>query len=414
MKKFVFVVFSTLFLFGEIEGIQNHPTSLVINRIESVPVQYPIRFAFLGDTRNSFTEGDHTGDSIFSIERQKIEELSPLFTMHAGDFVKRGYTNEYDNFVDSIDAFDVNLLTVRGNHELYADEGPNMYSGIFGSTDYYFDYGKYRFIVLADCQQNPNTDWQGMHYIDYLITQSQLDWLESLLQEADSLGLFVLVFAHVPPYLPGHDTTHCLGWSHYYPQPNYEMSHTVEFTNMLTNYRVFMALFGHQHFYYRLTYNNVAYLISGGGGAPLVYPPLSGPPNGGSFFHFVLLELEEDGVITGYVYRAGEDEPDWMYTFSLEYPDVTEDIKPKYEKLRLEILPTIVTSSEALRVEFQLSNRSSSSLELLDSEGRLIGLFHPSLAHTFISTKDLQSGVYFLRLSDRMNSLVKKFIVVDR
>jgi len=242
MRKASFIL---IILIGKLAGFQNHPTDSVINRIISTPLRYPIRFAYVADSRNSFDPNDPSADSIFSLIKETINEISPLFVVHGGDFVQRGYAWEYNHFLNVIDSFETNLLTVRGNHELYADDGPYLYDSIFGGTDYYFDYGGYRFIFLADCQQDSLIDpYYGTHWIDYFISEEQIEWLDSLLTQSDSLGYRAFVFAHVPPYLPGHDTTYCLGYYYYYPRPNYSLSHTQEFTDELdSTYSITVKLY---------------------------------------------------------------------------------------------------------------------------------------------------------------------------
>jgi predicted phosphodiesterase len=395
-----------LLLISSLKAIVNHPTELVIERILSEPVTYPIKFAFLGDSRNSWYGNDHTGDSIFSIERQKIEELGVLFLMHGGDFVEHGYQNEYEEFVDTIDAFNCNLLTVRGNHELYADEGPYMYYSIFGETDYFFDYGNYRFIVMADCQQSPYIG-EGYHYIDYYFSENQISWLDSILADANQRQLFPIVFVHVPPYLPEHDTTHCLGWDVYYPRPNYEMSHTEEFTNLLRDHKVPLALFGHQHFYDRWSYEGVCYVISGGGGSPLVTPPLSGPPNGGSFYHFILFELEADGLITGYVYRAGDATYDPLYTFSLEGQGVGEG---RRENITIN-LPTVTRSSEPFSLVLNQFGGDPVTVYITDPTGRLLVKRNTWSGKMQIITPK-RGGLYILGIISGKRKVHKKFVVI--
>jgi len=317
MKKLLILIFLILNIRLMLYPITNHPTDSVINVIQSKPVTYPIRFVFMGDNRNSDSippglMGD--GDSTFSALRNVIDNIypSPYFAINNGDFCLDGYRYEYYKYVAMIDSSVVPWLSIRGNHELYADEGPFLYDSIFGDTDFVFDYGNARFIMMSDCQQHPFSDWNA---IDYLFTYEQLDWLDSLLSDAYIQNKYPFVFAHVPPYIPGHNTTYCLGYENYYPQPNYELSHTELFTNKLTDYNVLLAGFGHQHFYDRYTYNNVHYIVSGGGGGPLV-PPLQSAPYGGSFFHFILFELYEDGTLKGYIYKKGQSNPDPDYNFT--------------------------------------------------------------------------------------------------
>ena len=330
---------------------ENHPVSEVIERIKSREVSYPFRFAFIGDSRKSFRPGDPDADSIFRLHLRVLEGLNPAFVIHGGDFCLRGYRSEYEHFVSMIDSFDVNLLPVAGNHELYAPEGPYMFRKIFQSKicppggfwnhlkafflnpfnvseglrrfsdpcDYYFDYAGYRFIFLVDNHQSPKKSPKGGYYVNYYLSEKQIKWLEKRLKEADSLGLFKVVVAHVPPYIPDHNTKHCLGAPYYYPKPNYEKSHTKEFTDLLAKYHVSLGLFSHQHLYDRYVYDGVTYIVSGGAGAPLKRP-LQEAPYGGSFYHIVLFEADSTGFIKGHIYRLGETEPDTTFDFVVPPP----------------------------------------------------------------------------------------------
>ncbi len=321
-------------------AITNHPTDSVIAMIQSTPLTYPIRFVFMGDSRNSdsLPPGEFGyADTVFAALRSKINSLypAPVFTIHGGDFRLHGYRYEFERYVAMLDSFDMPVLSVRGNHELYADDGPFVYDSIFGNPDFVFDYGNARFIFLADCQQYHTTHYNS---IDYLLSDEQITWLDSLLSDADSRNLHSCVFAHVPPYLPGHNTDHCLGWSSYYP--DYSGSNTEPFTDTLTYYGVLLAAFSHQHFYDRWTYNDVHYIVSGGAGAPLI-SALQSAPYGGSFYHFVLFELYEDGTLKGYVYKyneySGEVNLDSTYNFTYLPLEIASRQRTLLKKLNVHI-----------------------------------------------------------------------------
>ncbi len=292
---------------------------ILIEALQQQKVQYPIRFVYLGDSRKSFKPTDPDGDSIFMIHLKVIDSLKPAFAIHGGDFCLRGYRSEYEHFVSMLDSVSVPVFPAVGNHELYAPEGPEMFKKFFGPGDYYFDYGKYRFIVLQNCHQSAKKNPKGGYYVDYYLSEEQIRWLEDVLRDADRKGLFKIVAAHVPPYIPGHITERCLGADYYYPKPNYEKSHTKQFTDLLERYHVSLGLFSHQHLFDRWEYNGVTYIISGGAGAPLK-KPLQEPPRGGSFFHLILFEADSTGEIKGYVYKLGEFKPLEDFTFTVKPP----------------------------------------------------------------------------------------------
>ncbi len=393
-------------LYSGLFAIQNHPTSLVIDRIQNTPVVYPIRFAYVADSRNSFDPSDPSGDSIFSLIKETINEISPVFVIHGGDFLRWGYAWEYSRFVNVIDSFETNLLTVRGNHELYVDEGSYLYDSIFGQTDYYFDYGGYRFIVLADCQQDPRVEPNHtFHRINYLVSEEQLEWLDSLLTESDSLGYWAFVFAHVPPYLRGHNTTSCLGYQYYYPRPNYTLSHTEEFTNLLRDHNVIAAVFGHRHLYDRWEYQDVLYLISGGGGAPLD-ERLQPPPFGASVYHFLLFELDSTYSMTVKLYEAGSSSPNPHFTFTYSV-GISEREQINLAKTSNVNHTFIVKRGNPLRlVEYNLNGR----VALFDITGKkLMDIPKPS---TGINTEKLKTGIYFAVYTCQGKTDVYRFILI--
>ncbi len=396
----VYIIFAMALIFPIFTyAITNHPTDSVIAMLESTPLTYPIRFAFLGDSRNSdsIPPGEFGyADTVFAALRNKINNLvpAPVFVIHLGDFRLHGYRYEFERYVAMLDSFDIPTLSLRGNHELYADDGPFVYDSIFGNPDFVFDYGNTRFIFLADCQQ-----YHTIYYnsIDYLLTDEQITWLDSLLNDADERNLYSCVFAHVPPYLPEHDTLYCLGWSVYYP--DYSASNTEPFTDTLTYYGVLLAAFGHQHYYDRWTYNDVHYIISGGAGAPLVYS-LQSAPFGGSFYHFVLLELYEDGMIKGYVYKYNEysEEVDLDSTYNFTYfpMGITNEVQIPPKKINVDIH----NDNGVYRLH---CDGASDDLKIVDIDGRTVSAKKINNSDYIFSLPG--NGMFFYRIES--NGLVK-------
>ena len=400
MKR-VFVVFLLfpLYLFS----LTNHPNSHVISTIQNTSVTYPIRFVLLGDSRNSDSippgeAGD--GDSVLSTLRNTINNLNPKpdFVIHSGDFCLTGYRYEYYRYEAMIDSCNIPWLTVRGNHELYADEGPFLYDSIFGDSDFAFDYGNARFVFMSDCQQYHTSSYNS---IDYLFATEQINWLDSLLSDAESSGKRSFVFAHVPPYIPNHDTTYCLGdTARYYPK-NFAATNTESFTNALSNYGVLLAGFGHQHFYDRHTYNGVHYIISAGAGGPPV-TPLQQAPYGANFHHFVLLELYQDGTLKGYVYKKGSSTPDTIYNFTY-LSGIKTDINGKDEdRIRVE------TAGRILSVQ---SRSIIKNITIMSIDGRIVAKENPHAD----SYKRIfrRKGIYFYNIETEHSIYRGKISVID-
>ena len=317
MKK---IVFATI-LFGILVFAQNHPNSAVIERInERWDGRYPIIFGVVGD--------NYSTNSIF---RAIIHQLNSIadsldFVLNVGDLTAGGDSSGYANYISLIDSLNVPLVSVMGNHELNYDGGWNRFVEFFGDPNYFFDIGNARFVCLTDCYPAPGPV-SGSENVYYMFLADQLEWLDSLLSEWDG---FKFVAVHAPPYLLGHISIATVGGTG--SAPSYDESRTEEFTDILARNNTYICFAGHIHTYDRWTsdigmYGDVTYIISGGGGASIVplwpYPA----PYGGPIYHFLIMELYEDGTIAGHLVRPDtiDDgiitvEYDSTYEFTLEPP----------------------------------------------------------------------------------------------
>ncbi len=274
---------------------QNHPTSYVISRITSQPVEYPIKLVLLGDNYNI--------NSTFLTLLSGITDNCPDadFVILLGDFAAGGSISGYTNYLEVIDTFPTPIISVIGNHEQDTPDGYSNYLHFFGSPNVYFDYGNWRFITIRNSYLSDTPDAWG-DYVDYLFEMESLDWLEGLLEETSPD--FKLIFTHAPPLIEGYIGIGCVGgWR---SEPSREDSGTDRFTQLCRDYAVSLVGMGHVHAYAFIqpaneVYGSVVYLISGGGGGRLTPFPYE-PPYSGSFYHFVSIELSEFGNINGQVY----------------------------------------------------------------------------------------------------------------
>ncbi len=299
---------------------QNHPNSDVIERvIDEWDGTFPIRFAVVGD--------NYCDNFIFRSILKQIQHIDTLlnFVITTGDHAAGGDSAGYWNYISKIDSLTVPWITVMGNHEINDSLGWDRFIDYFGYPDFYFDLGDARFVALTDCYPAPEVV-SGTENVYYKFTPEQLDWLEDVLGEWHGLKF---IFIHAPPYLEGHIIVGTLGSFGY--SPDYEGSLTERFTDILKNNDVFVCFCGHIHCYDRWTPNNeaygdVTYIITGGAGGDLTPWPY-GEPYGGGFFHFLIMELREDGTLLGHIVRPDtiDDgitivEYDTIYDFSLTPP----------------------------------------------------------------------------------------------
>ena len=147
--------------------------------------------------------------------------------------MSNGYFYEYWIYLADIDDYELPLISVIGNHEMYAPRGLENYLKHFGDDDFYFDYPPCRFIALNNA--DPSMESYGL-------LDDQLGLLEDWLEPAFPPVKFT--FLHVPPNFD-----------------NYE-----EYADLVeTVYPIPLAFFGHRHIYSTYERNGLRYVITGGG-----------------------------------------------------------------------------------------------------------------------------------------------------
>ncbi len=282
-----------------------YPTSEVIKAIDNTPVDYPFSFVIMGDTRPALGhDGTDDPDQIFSDLRSQTLDLDPrpVFTVNTGDVVPWGRADEYTDYLKKIESYQIPLISVIGNHEMMVADGRRNYLDVFGedAENFYFDYGNCRFIFM----NNALIDWSsGKLVFAFGLTGSQLSWLENLLDDSDQPDKFI--FMHVPPPIPDlmsqQDMDNTIDWS--IEEPNWN-----GLMDLVEQYGVKIASFGHIHNYAHTERNGVHYIVSGGGGAE-VHTWSYGqedPPDHGAFNHFVVVTINEDGNSTIEVVKRGD------------------------------------------------------------------------------------------------------------
>ena len=274
-----------------------------------------ISFVILGDNRDTelLPEGQFgNGDSILISMVKSINKITPLpeFVLNTGDISLEGYRYEYTRYRSIIGASKVPWLTARGNHELYSDSGTYYFNKIIGDTDFVFERGNLKFIILSDCHQ---LHLNRKNYSNYYISKQQLSWLDSILIDANKPNKIPIVVSHVPPCISGYYSRHCLGYSRQYPKPNIEKSNVKTFLEVLYFYRVPLAIFGHIHLYDSFVYNGVTFVITGGAGAPLYTDFKRGKP----VHHYILIKDFGSDSIKGIVLNPDGREINSGYNFTV-------------------------------------------------------------------------------------------------
>ena len=196
-----------------------------------------IRFIVYGDTRGVWDNWKNA-----RIVAESIEKENPFFVLHTGDLVKNGHIIEqwFDFFSVSSFIHNSTLYPVLGNHEYYGDPYSQYFPDIGNGCWYSFDQGKVHFIGLDSNKKNA-------------FNINQMIWLINDLISNDRP--FIIVFFHHPPYSSGsHGSTIYLRWLWGF---------------VFNLFDVDIVFNGHDHSYERALVNNINYVVTGGGGAPL-------------------------------------------------------------------------------------------------------------------------------------------------
>lgn len=212
-------------------------------------------FAVVGDSRDNPVK--------FQNILEKIEDFNPLFIIHLGDMVSEGTPEEYNGLNQLIGTSKVPIYTVLGNHDIKG-RGRSHYSKIFGMYYHSFDLGNTHFILLDNAKGD--------------LGQSQLDWLRNDLEKNNKS--VVIVCMHMPAFDPRQGTAHAMT----------DTSDAKALVALFKEFQVDAVYTAHIHSYLADTQDGIRYIISGGGGAPLVQE--------GARYHFILTNISNGNITT--------------------------------------------------------------------------------------------------------------------
>ena len=239
------------------------------------PGSRSLRFAAFGDTR--------TGHTTHRRVIGQIIQWDPDLAIHMGDLISHGgVLQEWQTFFDIEDPLlrRTALLPVLGNHE--------------GNHPLFFDL----FYLPG------NERWFGLEIAGAYFIALQLDgysnfdegseqynWLKSRLEEHASDWVFV--WGHYPPHSA-------------YGEDPHEVEVRSELTPLFEAYGVDIVFSGHHHDYQRFVFDDVTYVVTGGGGAEIheVTHEEAGMRAYANEPHFVGIELSGD-TLTGDIIAQG-------------------------------------------------------------------------------------------------------------
>lgn len=209
---------------------------------------------------------------------EAIMDVGPAAVFHTGDLVGKGLEAEQwviFNEIASELMETTEFYPALGNHEenspLYFDnfELPN------NERWYVVEKNNIHFIIL-DSNSDLSED------------SEQYQWFEADLRNIGEEIKFVIAVLHHPPFSTG-------------PHGDDEkvMALREILVPLFEQYGVDMVFAGHDHFYERSLYNNIYYIVSGGGGAPL-YGQKRRSPHSQLFiktYHFCALSVRDNRLI---------------------------------------------------------------------------------------------------------------------
>lgn len=195
------------------------------------------------------------------------------FLFQLGDMVSRGTLGRFWDLLRGLTAAALKtpFLTTIGNHDRHRPHGvtnDRVYNAAFGSRDYMFERGGWRFVVVDSSAGR--------------ILPEQLEWLRRTLDPK----IPTVVFTHIPP-APLSEWT---DWGALKGAGGFKQG-AAEFMALMSANKVARVYMGHIHGLGALDRGGVRYVLTGGGGSPLFPGPVER-----KFHHWLSVEAGPNGI----------------------------------------------------------------------------------------------------------------------
>jgi hypothetical protein len=351
----------------------------------------PFCFIAYGDDRSD--SADHQS----VINQMALVKPTPGFMCDIGDLTYSGADTEFQTFFNIEGGLmnHVTLFPALGNHDIA--NIPNWLTYLpqaNGGRYYSFRYGNSAFIAIDV-------------YSTYTPGSTEYNWLVSELQadSADPSIRHIFPFWHEPPY-----TTN-LGHSS-------NLSIRQYLCPLFEQYHVPIAFMGHNHCYEHSLVNDVHYIITGGGGAPL-YPDW-GPESTWTVYRDAILEFTLVSVNGDTIISKGVQTDGTVFdSFAVVTPALgVREGKAVSTQFNLGLTAVPNPLAHKTRISFTLPEPGPITLKLYDAAGRLSeslanGVM-PAGEHDIVwDSKTLPDGTYVLVLkTGRMSNRVR--LVIQR
>ena len=267
-------------LSGDIGLLQKYArrwrTDEQLTKLAATPASPKFRFAVIGDAepgRFWFSRTLFNLPGVFWRLLKRADASRPDFILQLGDMVSRGTVANFRAFIRGLYLVrpKTPYLTMIGNHDRHKPHGitnDRVYRTTFGSTDYSFTRGGWRFVVVDSSAGR--------------ITWPQLAWLAGQL----SPTVPTVVFTHIPPA----QLSEWTDWGSMKGAGGFKEGSEI-FMRLMSANKVARVYMGHIHGLGTLERGGVKYVLSGGGGSPL-YP---GPKL--RLHHWLSVEAGPQGLV---------------------------------------------------------------------------------------------------------------------
>ena len=249
---------------------QNQQVQQKLETLRNIPGKFS--FIVIGDNRS--------GQDIYKQFVAMIAEQNPALVLNTGDVISTpGSKEEWNGFWAVSQPVSAPYFLTVGNHDVHpkvllSDAVYKEQVDLPGNELYYsFAAGNSLFVVLDSFLGDQEKK----------ITGDQLKWLETVLGQSTQKHKFV--FLHHPLFSEPGKGHHAGDSLDKYPADRDRLEALFAKTN------VDIVFAGHEHFYQRKKIDQVAYIITGGGGAPMYVKDEEG-----GFYHFVRIVVDGDKV----------------------------------------------------------------------------------------------------------------------
>jgi len=240
-----------------------------VEKVKSI--EPPLQFAVIGDSRD--------GEKVYIRLIQKILDRKPHFIIHVGDMITRPGEKEWKGFFEISKMIEIPFFPVVGNHDVGNTlRGEEMYRKQFilpkDQTFYAFQAGGCLFVIL-DSEKGKGK-----------IIDHQWSWLEDTLTSSHESSK--LAFLHRPLFLPMDSLKLGKGMDK-------DPFARDDLHRLFLKTKVKAVFAGDDHRYDRMENDQILYIITGGGGAPIY-----AFKDTGGYFHYVWVSIQK-GRIEGEV-----------------------------------------------------------------------------------------------------------------